>query len=154
MRRFTTNYMLVVALLSATTIQALAQDSISPSLQTLKVPAAQARGIATTLSLQYRDVPGVRIAPDVPNEQLVVMAPKATQAAIATKVKNLLTSQIRMASAKSTGPMRIALANITWREFEDSLQSLAGGSTPVTTTRNGERAAFQLTAAPLQGTRQ
>ena len=152
MRRFTTNYMLVVALLSATTIQALAQDSISPSLQTLKVPAAQARGIATTLSLQYRDVPGVRIAPDVPNEQLVVMAPKATQAAIATKVKNLLTSQIRMASAKSTGPMRIALANITWREFEDSLQSLAGGSTPVTTTRNGERAAFQLTAAPLQGT--
>ena len=48
--------------------------------------------------------------------------------------------------------MRIALANITWREFEDSLQSLAGGSTPVTTTRNGERAAFQLTAAPLQGT--
>jgi general secretion pathway protein D len=152
MRRFTINQMLLVALFSASTIQGLAQDGISPSLQTLKVPAAQTRGIATTLSFQYRDVPGVQIAPDVPNEQLVVMAPKATQAAIATKVKNLLTSQIRMASVKSTGPMRIALANITWREFEDSLQSLAGGSTPVTTTRNGERAAFQLTAAPLQGT--
>ncbi|MGB1707396.1 MAG: secretin N-terminal domain-containing protein, partial [Rubripirellula sp.] len=134
------------------TTEISAQDGISPSLQTLKVPAAQARGIATTLSIQYRDVPGVQIAPDVPNEQLVVMAPQATQAAIATKVRNLLTSQIRMASAKATGPMRVALANITWREFEDSLQAITGGSTPVTTTRNGERAAFQLTAAPLQGT--
>jgi len=152
MRRFIINSLLVVALLSATTLEVLAQHNTSPSLRTLKVPAAQARGIATTLSLQYRDVPGVQIAPDVPNEQLVVMAPQATQAAIATQVQNLLTSQIRMASAKSTGPIRVALANITWREFEDSLQAIAGDSTPVTTTHNGERAAFQLTAAPLQGT--
>ena len=152
MRRFIINSLLVVALLSATSLEVLAQHNTSPSLRTLKVPAAQARGIATTLSLQYRDVPGVQIAPDVPNEQLVVMAPQATQAAIATQVQNLLTSQIRMASAKSTGPMRVALSNITWREFEDSLQAIAGDSTPVTTTHNGERAAFQLTAAPLQGT--
>ncbi len=152
MRHLIFNSLLVAAIVCVTTIDVSAQDGVSPSLRTLKVPAAQARGIATTLSLQYRDVPGVQIAPDVPNEQLVVMAPQATQAAIATKVKNLLTSQIRMASAKTTGPMRVALANITWREFEDSLQAIAGGSTPVTTTRNGERAAFQLTAAPLQGT--
>ncbi len=152
MRHFIFNSLLVAAIVCATMIKVSAQDGMSPSLQTLKVPAAQARGIATTLSLQYRDVPGVQIAPDVPNEQLVVMAPQATQAAIATKVKNLLTSQIRMASAKTTGPMRVALANITWREFEDSLQAITGGKTPVTTTRNGERAAFQLTATPLQGT--
>ena len=152
MRHLIFNSLLVAAIVCITTIDVSAQNGISPSLQTLKVPAAQARGIATTLSLQYRDVPGVQIAPDVPNEQLVIMAPQATQAAIATKVKNLLTSQIRMASAKTTGPVRVALANITWREFEDSLQAIAGGSTPVTTTRNGERAAFQLTAAPLQGT--
>lgn len=152
MRHLIVNSLLVAAFVCATPIDASAQDSITPSLQTLKVPAAQARGIATTLSLQYRDVPGVQIAPDVPNEQLVVMAPQATQAAIATSVKNLLTSQIRMASAKTTGPVRVALSNITWREFEDSLQAMTGGSTPVTTTRNGERAAFQLTATPLQGT--
>ena len=152
MRRFIINCSLFVVLVSFTAVNTLAEDGISPSLQTLKVPAAQARGIATTLSLQYRDVPGVQIAPDVPNEQLVVMAPEATQAVIATKVKNLLTSQVRMASAKSTGPVRITLSNITWREFEDSLQAIAGGSPPVTTTRNGERAAFQLTAAPMQGT--
>ncbi len=48
--------------------------------------------------------------------------------------------------------MNIGLTYITWREFEDSLQRLAGGPLPVTTSRNGERAAFQLTAAPLQGT--
>ncbi|OUW82852.1 MAG: general secretion pathway protein GspD, partial [Saprospirales bacterium TMED214] len=152
MRHLIVNSLLAAAIACATTSDVSAQDNMSPSLQTLKVPAAQARGIATTLSLQYRDVPGVQIAPDVPNEQLVVMAPQATQAAIATKVKDLLTSQIRMASARTTGPMRVALANITWREFEDSLQAITGGKTPVTTTRNGERAAFQLTAAPLQGT--
>lgn len=152
MRHLIINSLLVAAISCATTVNVSAQDSMSPSLQTLKVPAAQARGIATTLSLQYRDVPGVQIAPDVPNEQLVVMAPQATQAAIATKVKDLLTSQIRMASARTTGPMRVALANITWREFEDSLQAITGGNTPITTTRNGERAAFQLTASPLQGT--
>ena len=152
MRHFKFTSLLFAAMVCVATTEISAQDGISPSLQTLKVPAAQARGIATTLSIQYRDVPGVQIAPDVPNEQLVVMAPQATQAAIATKVRNLLTSQIRMASAKATGPMRVSLANITWREFEDSLQAITGGSTPVTTTRNGERAAFQLTAAPLQGT--
>jgi general secretion pathway protein D len=152
MRRFIKNYLIAFAFLGGTASQAFAQDGISPSLRTLKVPAAQTRGLATKLSIQYRDVPGVQIAPDVPNQQLVIMAPKATQAAIATQVKNLLTSQIRMASARSTGPMRVALSNITWREFEDSLQSLTGGKTPVTTTRNGERAAFQLTATPLQGT--
>ncbi len=91
MRHLIVNSLLVAAFVCATPIDASAQDSITPSLQTLKVPAAQARGIATTLSLQYRDVPGVQIAPDVPNEQLVVMAPQATQAAIATSVKNLLT---------------------------------------------------------------
>lgn len=152
MRHFILSSFAVIAIASVATQSSFAQDGIAPSLKTLKVPAAQARGIATTLSIQYRDVPGVQIAPDVPNAQLVVMAPQATQAAIATKVKNLLTSQIRMASSRTTGPMRVALANITWREFEDSLQAITGGSTPVTTTRNGERAAFQLTAAPLQGT--
>ena len=152
MRRFILNCLAIGTLVSTTTIHLSAQEGRSPSLQTLKVPAAQTREIAIKLSLQYRDVPGVQIAPDVPNQQLVVMAPQATQAAIATKVQHLLTSQIRMAAAKSTGPLRFALAHITWREFEDSLQAIAGGSVPVTTTRNGERAAFQLTAAPLQGT--
>lgn len=152
MRRCIINYLAIASFLSASTLDMHAQEAVSPSLQTLKVPAAQARELATKLSLQYRDVPGVQIAPDVPNQQLVVMAPQAAQAAIATKVQNMLSSQIQMASAKSTGPLRFALSNITWREFEDSLQAIAGGSIPVTTTRNGERASFQLTAAPMQGT--
>jgi len=152
MRRCILNYLAIVSFLSTSTFDMHAQEAISPSLQTLKVPAAQARELATKLSLQYRDVPGVQIAPDVPNQQLVVMAPQAAQAAIATKVQNMLSSQIQMTSAKSTGPLRFALSNITWREFEDSLQAIAGGSIPVTTTRNGERASFQLTAAPMQGT--
>ncbi len=65
-----------------------------PRLQKLSVPAAQTKLIATKLSLQYRDVPGVRIAPDVRNEEFVVMAPEATQKAIAKEVKAMLASHM------------------------------------------------------------
>ena len=75
MRRFIKNYLIAFAFLGGTVSQAFAQDGISPSLRTLKVPAAQTRGLATKLSIQYRDVPSVQIAPDVPNQQLVIMAP-------------------------------------------------------------------------------
>ncbi len=128
-----------------------AQDSAGPRLQKLPVPASQAKSIATKLSLEYRDVPGVQISPDARNQQLVVMAPETTQRSIAKEVQSMLASH-RNASTRGSRPLSLGLTYITWREFEDSLQRLAGGPIPVTTSRNGERAAFQLTAVPLQGT--
>ncbi|MGI9474042.1 MAG: secretin N-terminal domain-containing protein, partial [Rubripirellula sp.] len=152
MRRFILTVLSISTMLIGSSTFSHAQNGTAPSLQTLKVPAAHAKAIATKLSLQYRDVPGVQISPDVPNQQLVVMAPQAAQAAIASDLEAMLTSHVRTVSARSTGPLSVGLTYITWREFEDDLQQLAGGPLPITTSRNGERAAFQLTVAPLQGT--
>lgn len=129
-----------------------AQQDVQPSVQKISVPPSEARSVATQLSLEYRNVPGVQISPDQQNGQLVVMAPEATQQAIAQGVQEILSSKVRTASARASGPVSINLAKITWREFEDDLQRLSGGPLPVTTTRNGERASFQLIAAPMQGT--
>lgn len=152
MRRIQLTVLSILALTLGTSIHVQAQSGSAPSLQTLKVPAAHAKAMATKLSLQYRDIPGIQISPDIPNQQLVVMAPQAAQAAIAKDLNKMLDTHIRMVSARSTGPLSVGLTYITWREFEDDLQRLAGGTLPITTSRNGERAAFQLTVAPLQGT--
>ncbi|MEM9645357.1 MAG: secretin N-terminal domain-containing protein, partial [Planctomycetota bacterium] len=124
----------------------------SPELKKLNVPPATARSIATKLSIRYRDVPGVTIQHDTKNQQLVVMATAAQQAQIASDVRTLIQSGIRQAAAKFDGPLQIQLTQVTWREFEDRLQSVVPAGTPITTSRNGERAAFQLTSAPLNGT--
>ncbi len=128
-----------------------AQDASGPALRKLSVPAAQSRSIATKLSLIYRDVPGVQISPDAKNNQLVVMAPESAQRKIAADVQSLMNSEA-VQQASATGPVHVQLKNVTWREFEDDLKRLAGLPLPITTTRNGERASFQLSAAPLQGT--
>ncbi len=128
-----------------------AQDASGPQLRKLSVPAAQTRSIATKLSLIYRDIPGVQISPDAHNDQLVVMAPEAAQRKIAAQVHSLLNSE-EVQQASATGPVHVQLRNVTWREFEDDLKRLAGLPLPITTTRNGERASFQLSAPPLQGT--
>ncbi len=123
-----------------------------PKLQQLSVPAAHASSLATKLSLRYRDVPGVQIAPDPRNEQLVVMAPEQAQLQIARDVQTLLGDGIKTVSSQVGGPLRVHLANISWQQFEGSLQAIAGTALPVTTSRNGLKASFQLTAAPMQGT--
>lgn len=151
MRRF------IVCLLFGSTLvlgidAAHGQQDSGPRLKTLAVPAAQARSIATKLSIQYRDVAGVQISPDVQNERLVVMAPEKTQKKIAEDLRGLLASQIQQVGAESAGPRKFSLKNITWREFEDDLASVVGKHLPVTTSRSGERAAYQLTAKPLDGT--
>ena len=122
-----------------------------PQLQKLAVPASQASEIATRLNLRYQDVPGVQIAPDIQNQQLVVMAPVATQASIAREVKQILAGGTSDNLPTGTA-FRIALKHITWREFEDNLQHLSPGPIPVTTSGNGVRAAFQMTTARMAGT--
>ena len=128
-----------------------AQETSGPTLRKLSVPAAQAKTIATALSMQYRDVPEVQIASDIKNQQLVVMAPQEAQQTIEREVRAMLTSH-QQAAANNRAPLTVGLTSITWREFEDDLQRLAGSPLPITTSRNGERAAFQLTVMPMQGT--
>ncbi|TWU42525.1 secretin N-terminal domain-containing protein [Novipirellula artificiosorum] len=137
--------------LSTVASNAWAQGSSKPELRKLNVPAAQSRGLATRLSLMYRDIDGVKISSDLKNGQLLVMAPEAAQQRIAKDVVSLLQSgEIQQASA--IGPVQIQLRSISWREFEDGLKKLAGTPLPITTSQNGERASFQLNAIPLTGT--
>ncbi|NND98408.1 MAG: general secretion pathway protein GspD [Pirellulaceae bacterium] len=122
-------------------------------LQKLSVPSAQAQSLATALSLRYHDMPGVRISPDARNHHLVVMAPADTQQQIANDVRQLLSAGgVRTSASQTQGPLNINLANIGWHEFEQSIQKADGGMTPVTTSRNGQTATYQLTTAPLHGT--
>ncbi|WP_246146332.1 secretin N-terminal domain-containing protein [Rubripirellula lacrimiformis] len=135
------------------TPQLPATDAASrPQLRKLAVPPQHAKSIATKLSLQFRETPMVQIAPDVKNKQLVVMAPEAMQQSIAREVQSLLASHMEeSASPEGRSPIRVAFKQITWREFEDDLQGLSDTPIPVTTSQNGERAAFQLAAVPLGG---
>jgi type II secretory pathway component GspD/PulD (secretin) len=142
----------LIATTLAWTSSSSAQSGGGPRLEKLPVPAAEAKSIATKLSLQYRDLPGVKIAPDVRNAQLLVMAPEATQKSIAKDVQALLASHEEDSASGSRAPLNVHLHAVTWREFENDLQRLCGQPLPVTTSRNGELAAFQLAVAPLQGT--
>ena len=84
-----------------------------PQLRKLAVPALQAKNIATTLSLRYRDIPGVRISPDTRNQQLVVMAPEKAHAQIAADVQTLVNqSRVQTVSSQSRGPLVYNLRNI------------------------------------------
>ncbi len=153
MRRFVTSYILANLLVACFTSRGIAQQSVVPQLRKLPVPAEHAKAIATKVSLQFRDIPGVQISPDEKNQQLVVMAPENYQQNIAREVQSMLASHVHASQGiEGRAPLSVLLRQITWREFEDDLQSLSDTPLSVTTSRNGERAAFQLTAVPIGGT--
>jgi type II secretory pathway component GspD/PulD (secretin) len=129
-----------------------AVSGAAPTLRKLPVPAPHARSIATKLSLRYRDLPGITIAPDVANAQLVVMAPEQTQQKIAAEVKHLIASEVRQTSSTSSGPLQVRLSNITWREFERDLKQAVGSEVPMTSRNNGNLVTFQMNVSPMQGT--
>ena len=126
----------------------------APELKKLSVPAAQVREVATALNMRYRDSAEVRISPDVRNESLIVMAPKSMHGAIAQQVADIMTARVARNTATAVkGPMLFDLAHIGWRQFERALQAADGGGTPVTTSRNGQNATYQLMSENLQGTK-
>ncbi|MCA9136272.1 MAG: hypothetical protein KDB00_05925, partial [Planctomycetales bacterium] len=140
---------------SVRTVAATSQmppGSESPQLRKLAVPAAHANAIATTLSLRFRDLPGITISPDPQNSQLVVMAPANAQAAIASQVQTLVAGAVRQASSVTNGPLSVRLQNISWREFERDLKQAAGQDVPMTTRNNGNQVTFQMNVPPMQGT--
>ena len=124
----------------------------TPQLRKLSVPPAHAEAIATTMSLRYRDLPGITIAPDAAKGQVIVMAPGRAQAAIASEIQSLVVGAVRQASSVSTGPLNIRLQNISWREFERDLKQAAGQDIPMTTRNNGNLVTYQMNAPMMQGT--
>lgn len=126
--------------------------SAAPQLRKLAVPAVHANAIATTLSMRFRDLPGITISPDPHNSQLVVMAPANAQAAIASQVQTLVAGAVRQASSETSGPLSVRLQNISWREFERDLKQAVGQDVPMTTRNNGNQVTFQMNVAPMQGT--
>ncbi|MGV3485429.1 MAG: hypothetical protein ACO1RT_13505, partial [Planctomycetaceae bacterium] len=134
------------------------QNPGSPIVALVDIPSAYVLGVSTKLEVKYRDTVGVHLSPDVRSGKLIVMAPAALQGKIQAEATQILFSEMQPAVQQVSGQRgedgsyRVKLAAITWREFEDSLVQLAGRKLPVTTSRNGEQATFQLTGAPLDGT--
>ncbi len=125
--------------------QLTAPTSDSPQLRKLNVPAEHASAIATKLSFQFRETPGVQISSDARNKQLIVMAPEAMQQNIAREVQSMLASDFAASATKDgRSPMTASLKQITWREFEDDLQRLSDAPLSVTTSRNGELRRFPV----------
>ncbi len=142
-------------------------------LNTIEMPAAFVSKVSTTLEMKYRDQPGIQISPDVRSSRLVILAPGNLQRQIQAEAMQIFVAEsqpgasnagISQAGAAATpaaistgvrtagGAMQVKLTAIDWRQFEDSLQIVAGKKVPVTTSQNGERSLFQLTGVPLDGT--
>jgi type II secretory pathway component GspD/PulD (secretin) len=137
---------LALAIATSTAMGVSAQRPNEPQLKHLKVPASVADSVATRLSLQYLDQPGVTITPDDrPGGGLLVLAPPNLQSRIAADAATLSSNMAQAAGSQAATPITVHLVNITWREVEDALRIIAGEDVPVTTSRNGERASFTLT---------
>lgn len=138
------------------------QPASSPVLSMIDVPAAYVLAVSTKLEVKYRNTAGVHFSPDARSEKLIVLAPPELQGTIQAEATQILFSEMQPTIQQVStaggvargedGSYRVRLAAITWREFEDSLERVVGRRLPVTTSRNGEQASFQLTGAPLDGT--
>ncbi len=129
------------------------EKSDAPRLTKLAVPGSQVSGIATAMSLRYRDMTDVRISPDVRNQKLIVMAPQSLHSVIASQVVEMLKkSDVRKSATATEGTLQIDLAHLSWRQFEQALRTADGGGTTVTTSRNGQTATYKLMSPNLQGT--
>jgi len=133
----------------------------APMVAMVDIPSAYVVTVSTKLEVRYRDVTGVHLSPDVRSGKLIVMAPPALQGKIQAEATQILFSEMQPTIQQASGQLapgrgadgsyKVRFAAITWREFEDSLSKMAGRQLPVTTSKNGEKATFQLTGAPLDG---
>lgn len=127
------------------------QTNEAPSIQTLSVPASQAKAIATALSMEFRQTPGIQVAADVRGSQLVVMAPAGDHHTIAARVQAMVDAS-GYPDANKLEPLSKSLKHIVWKDFENGLQRLAGDQATITTSGQGQRAVYQFQGEPLMGT--
>ncbi|WP_146393347.1 secretin N-terminal domain-containing protein [Allorhodopirellula solitaria] len=125
---------------------AVADRPDAPELRQVEVPMGMMEAIATQLSLHYHDEVGVSITADDRNGGgILVMAPPSLQDKIANQIQQLTKSLDSVAhDAGERTTINLPLKHISWREAEDVLRAIAGKEVPVTTSRSGERATFQI----------
>ncbi|EMI53250.1 general secretion pathway protein D [Rhodopirellula sallentina SM41] len=125
---------------------AVADRPDAPELRQVPVPRELVDPISTRLNLHYHGEAGVTITADDRGQGgILVMAPPSMQKKIAqdaaAMVKRLAP---KMMNTGEPADMTVHLIHVSWREAEDTLKAIAGGQVPVTTSRNGERASFQI----------
>lgn len=145
-RWVTTIMLFAVAFSNIGITNSFAERPDAPELRQVAVPMELVDPIATRLSLHYHSEVGVSItADDRGGGAILVMAPHSLHPKIATDAANLVT-HLQASSQNTTErtTVKLQLNHISWREAEDVLRTIAGDNVPVTTSRSGERASFQI----------
>ncbi|WP_315853489.1 secretin N-terminal domain-containing protein [Neorhodopirellula pilleata] len=123
----------------------LADGSKRPELRQIAVPVEWVESVATRLNLQYQNEVGVSIAADDRGGgAILVMAPPDLHSQIAREAAVLTQRMANTADQMEATTATVHLINITWREAESALKTIAGGNVPFTISRNGEVSSLQI----------
>ncbi|MEM8734716.1 MAG: secretin N-terminal domain-containing protein, partial [Planctomycetota bacterium] len=159
--------LLVAGLLSGTTANlAFAQDypplpnpgeiaaqqmsqQTQAKLRVYDVPPELVGTIGSQLQLQFHGNSDVSVTTGPEGGQLMVMAPPSIQQTVAYQVSELLkrgnlANETANSGIASTRERSYGLRNLSWRELEDALRTLAGPRLSITTDRNGEVANLRI----------
>lgn len=124
-----------------------------PILRTIQLPPERLVDVADSMGLKYGYSSSINVTFDSANSTLLILAPQSLHGQMDADIQTFLgASMIQRAGrtiSTATVSRQFPLNGITWREFEDTLQSLAGGRLPSTTRRNGEMASFELVDQPI-----
>ena len=116
----------------------------APELKRVLVHPHVVDAVATRMGLKFHDRAGVTISTDPHNAGgLLVVAPGPLHPRLAQEARSIAETLLQEQSSAGSESITNHLVHITWRELEDVLRTLTDGAA-VTTSRNGERATFQL----------
>jgi general secretion pathway protein D len=126
-------------------------DNDASRLQFYDLPPDIVAAVAARLQLDFAANPRVRVSTEPQTGRLMVMAPSSVQAQVAGKMQQLRQEASQLGLNKFGGVRPDAytqnsysLKNLTWREFEDAIRTVAGPKVTVNTERNGELAQFRI----------
>lgn len=119
-----------------------------PQLRTIQLPPERLVDIADALGLKYGYSPNINVTYDTANSTLLVLAPQSLHGPIESDIQTYLGSKVVMQAGRTISTAVVSrqfpLRGVTWGQFEDTLQSIAGERLPSTTRRNGELASFEF----------
>ncbi|QDV26649.1 secretin N-terminal domain-containing protein [Aureliella helgolandensis] len=135
--------------------QTVTQDQVR--LQVYNVPLPMVGPVGAQLQIHFHDDPTFRVTTEPKTGQLLIMATDSAHQRVGQQINQLLAQtnvaapqQSQLAAGQLT-EHSYQLRNLSWRELEDALTSLAGQRATLTTERNGEVA--NLTIAGDHGMR-
>lgn len=131
----------------------LAGTADRPILRTVQLPPERLVDVADSLGLKYGYSPSINVTFDSANSTLLILAPRSVHGQMDADIQAFLGASVIQRAGRTISTATVSrqfpLTGITWREFEDTLQSLAGGRLPSTTRRNGELASFEMVDQPI-----